>query len=50
METYVIFRRSGWTVAADLEEAATRANDEVARMPDDVAWIRSYALAERDGR
>lgn len=50
METYVIFRRSGWTVAADLEEAATRANDEVERMPDDVAWIRSYALAERDGR
>ncbi len=31
-------------------EAAARATDEVERMPDDVAWIRSYALAERDGR
>ena len=50
METYVILRRSGWAAAADLAGAVTRANDEVERMPEDVTWIRSYALAERDGR
>lgn len=50
METYVIFRRSGWRAAADLAGAAARASDENQRMPEDVAWMRSYALEERDGR
>ena len=49
METYVILRRGGWRTAEDLQEAAARSTAEGERMPDDVAWIRSYVLAERDG-
>lgn len=50
METFVILRRSGWRTGEDLEAAAAKsrqvADDE---MPDDIAWIRSYVLAEPDG-
>ena len=50
MDLYVILRRSGWRSAAELEQAAGRsahiADDE---MPDEVRWIRSYVLDERDG-
>ena len=49
METYVILRRGGWRTAEELQEAAARTAAEGERMPDDVAWIRSYVLAERDG-
>lgn len=49
MDTYVILRRNAWRTAADLEEAAARSTAEGERMGDDVAWIRSYALEERDG-
>jgi sporulation protein YlmC with PRC-barrel domain len=49
METYAILRRNGWRTTADLEEAASRSAAEGERMPDDVAWIRSYVLEERDG-
>ncbi|HXF98633.1 MAG TPA: DUF4242 domain-containing protein [Gaiellaceae bacterium] len=49
MDTYVIVRRNGWRTGADLEEAARRSTVEGERMPDDVAWIRSYVLEERDG-
>ena len=49
METYVILRRNGWRTAGDLANAADRGTVEGERMPDDVAWIRSYALEERDG-
>ena len=49
METYVILRRAGWPTAEDLQEAAARSTAEGERMPDDVAWIRSYVLAELDG-
>ncbi len=48
METYAIVRRNGWRKAADLEEAAARAAAEGETMSDDVAWIRSYVLEERD--
>ncbi len=51
MQTFVIMRRSGWRTPEDLEAAAMRSKqvgDE--QMPDDVRWIRSYALAEQDGR
>jgi hypothetical protein len=51
MQTFVILRRSGWRTPEDLEAAAMRSKrvgDE--QMPDDVRWIRSYALAEADGR
>jgi len=49
METYVILRRSGWRTAADLTAAAERSTAQGERMPDDVAWIRSYVLDELDG-
>jgi Protein of unknown function (DUF4242) len=50
MNLYAILRRSGWHSGAELEEAtarSTRVGDE--EMPDDVRWIRSYVLEERDG-
>jgi hypothetical protein len=50
METYVIVRRSGWHNAAELADATARSIEARERMPDDVAWIRSYVLEERDGR
>ena len=49
METYVILRRDGWRTADDLAAAAERSTTEGERMPDDIAWIRSYVLEERDG-
>jgi len=51
MDTYVILRRSAWDSPADLEEAAGRSKqvgDE--EMSDDIRWIRSYVLAEPDGK
>ena len=50
MQTFVILRRNGWRTPEDLEAAALRSKqvgDE--QMPDDVRWLRSYALAEQDG-
>ncbi len=49
METYVILRRNGWRTPGDLQEAAARSTTEGDRMPDDIRWIRSYVLGERDG-
>jgi hypothetical protein len=49
MDTYVIVRRNGWRTADDLAVAAERSSAEGEKMPDDVAWIRSYVLAEADG-
>ena len=49
MDTYVILRRNGWRTAEDLSEAAARSTAQGERMPDDIAWIRSYVLDERDG-
>jgi len=50
VDTFVILRRGGWRTGEELEAAAARsrqvADDE---MPDDIAWIRSYVLAEPDG-
>lgn len=51
MQTFVILRRSGWRTPEDLEAAATRSKrvgEE--QMPEEVRWIRSYALAEEDGK
>jgi Protein of unknown function (DUF4242) len=50
MHTYTILRRRGWRTPEDLEAAARR-SAQVAdeQMPDEVRWIRSYALAEEDG-
>jgi sporulation protein YlmC with PRC-barrel domain len=49
MQTYVILRRGGWATPAELAEAAARSTAEGEQMGDDVAWIRSYVLAETDG-
>jgi hypothetical protein len=49
METYVILRRNGWQTPGELQEAAARSTTEGDQMPDDIAWIRSYVLAETDG-
>ena len=49
METYVIFRRSGWSTAEELGEAAGRSTAEGERMADDVRWIRSYVLEDERG-
>lgn len=50
MQTYAILRRSGWRSPEDLQQAAERSarvgNEE---MPDQVRWIRTYALAEDGG-
>ncbi|HUG64729.1 MAG TPA: nickel-binding protein [Gaiellaceae bacterium] len=50
MDTYVIVRRSGWNTGAEFAESAARSTVEGDRMPDDIAWLRSYVLEERDGR
>jgi hypothetical protein len=49
VETYVILRRNGWRTPGDLQEAAARSTAEGDQMPDDIRWIRSYVLGERDG-
>ncbi len=50
MQTFVILRRSGWRTPEDLEAAAMRSKQVgEEQMPEDVRWIRSYALAEEDG-
>jgi hypothetical protein len=49
MELYAILRRGGWATPDDLRQAAARSTAEGERMPDDVAWIRSYVTAEPDG-
>jgi thiamine biosynthesis protein ThiC len=51
MDTYVILRRSAWEDGDELGAAAERSRavgDE--EMSDDIRWIRSYVLAEPDGR
>jgi hypothetical protein len=49
MDTYVILRRSGWADGAEFTDAAARTTAEGERLADDVTWIRSYVLEERDG-
>ena len=51
MDTYVILRRGAWPTPDDLQEAAGRSKqvgDE--EMSEDIRWIRSYVLAEPDGK
>ena len=50
METYVVVRRGGWRDAVELSDATARSIAESERMSDDVTWIRSYVLEERNGR
>ena len=50
METYVILRRNFWKtpdeLAASGEKSGKVADEE---MPDDIYWLRSYAIEEADG-
>ena len=49
MDTYMILRRDGWATPDDLGAAAARSTAEGDKVPDDIAWIRSYVFAEDDG-
>ena len=50
MKTYVIRRERAWQSAEELEASAARSK-QVAEddFPDDIAWIRSYVIAEPGG-
>jgi hypothetical protein len=50
MQTYVILRRNGWQTPEDLKAAAARSTEAGDETPDEIRWIRSYALAEEGGR
>jgi thiamine biosynthesis protein ThiC len=51
MNTYVILRRGAWGSAEELGVAAERSRAVGdGEMSDDIRWIRSYVLAEDDGR
>jgi Nickel responsive protein SCO4226-like len=45
----VILRRSGWPGRSWLDGLVERTAAAARQMPDDVVWIRSYVLEERDG-
>jgi thiamine biosynthesis protein ThiC len=50
MDTYVILRRGAWEDADALGIAAGRSKDVGdGEMSDDIRWIRSYVLEEKDG-
>jgi hypothetical protein len=50
MNTYAILRRNGWQTPDELGEAGERSGKIAAEeFPDDIYWIRSYALEEEDG-
>jgi hypothetical protein len=51
MNTYVIFRRSGWASMQELEKAAARSSQVgLNEMSDRVRWMRSYVTKEEGGR
>lgn len=47
--SYVILRRSGWP-SLDALRASAKRSLEVSTLMDDLRWVRSYVLAESDGR
>jgi hypothetical protein len=51
MNTYVILRRSAWGSGEELGAAAERSRAVGdTEMSDDIRWIRSYVLGEKDDR
>jgi Protein of unknown function (DUF4242) len=51
MELYAILRRQGFASAEELKDAAARSSKVATEdMPDQIRWIRSYALDEQDGK
>jgi sporulation protein YlmC with PRC-barrel domain len=50
MQTYVIRRTKAWQNAEELDATAARSKDVAeSDFPDDIAWIRSYVIAEPGG-
>lgn len=51
MNQYMIRRRTAWASPAELEAAAKRSTEIAdAEFSDSIRWIRSYVVAERDGK
>ena len=48
MNLYAILRRGGFVDGPTLEAAAARSTAVGEAMPDDIRWIRSYVLGEKD--
>jgi hypothetical protein len=49
VETYIVFRRSGWQTTERLRASAACSREQSEQMADTVAWLRSYVVAELDG-
>ena len=51
MNTYAIRRKNAWRSPEELEQVAARSKTVAdSDFPDDIRWIRSYVIAEEDGR
>jgi hypothetical protein len=50
MQLYTIRRRSAWTSPDELKAAAERSKQVGEQMATEIRWIRSYVVAEDDGR
>lgn len=50
MELFAIRRRSNWADASELEATAAKSSAEGEKMSDEVRWIRSYVVQEKDGK
>jgi hypothetical protein len=49
METYVILRRNGWKSPDELGATGERSSEVAEEMPDDIYWLRTYAVEEEGG-
>jgi sporulation protein YlmC with PRC-barrel domain len=50
MNTYAIRRNNAWQSAEELEQVGAKSKEiGETEFPDDIAWIRTYALKEEDG-
>lgn len=50
MKTFVIRRERAWASPAELEATAARSKQVAeSEFPQDIAWIRSYVIAEPEG-
>jgi hypothetical protein len=50
MKTYTIRRKQAWKTPEELEAAGARSKEVAAgEFPDDIRWIRTYAIVEEDG-
>lgn len=50
MQLYAIRRRDGWQDGPALPAGAVKSTEEGERMPSEIRWIRSYVVAEENGR